>query len=133
MAARLDQNQQDFEARFAALLAAKREADVDVGNAVAAIIGDIRQRGDAALLDLTAKYDRLQADAVSELAVSRDEIDAALDGLTLVVRQSLEMAASRIRAFHERQIPAGFDYQDDAGVGLGMRYTPVDAALPPGT
>ena len=54
MAARLDQNQQDFEARFAALLAAKREADVDVGNAVAAIIGDIRQRGDAALLDPTA-------------------------------------------------------------------------------
>ena len=128
MAARLDQNQQDFEARFAALLAAKREADVDVGNAVAAIIGDIRQRGDAALLDLTAKYDRLQADAVSELAVSRDEIDAALDGLTPALRQSLEMAASRIRAFHERQIPVGFDYQDDAGVGLGMRYTPVDAA-----
>ena len=97
MAARLDQNQQDFEARFAALLAAKREADVDVGNAVAAIIGDIRQRGDAALLDLTAKYDRLQPDAVSELAVGRDEIDAALDGLTPALRQSLEMAASRIR------------------------------------
>ena len=84
MAARLDQNQQDFEARFAALLAAKREADVDVGNAVAAIIENVRQRGDAALLDLTAKYDRLQADTVSELAVSRDEIDAALDGLTPV-------------------------------------------------
>ena len=86
MAARLDQYQQDFEARFAALLAAKREADVDVGNAVAAIIEDIRQRGDAALLDLTSKYDRLQADSVSELAVSGDEVDAALDALTPALR-----------------------------------------------
>ena len=127
MAARLDQGQQDFEARFTELLAAKREADVDVGEAVATIIADLRRRGDAALLDLTARFDRLQADNVAALAVGRDEIDAALDGLTPALRQSLETAATRIRSFHERQRPQGFDYTDDAGVGLGMRYTPVDS------
>ena len=118
MAARLDQNQQDFEARFDALLASKREADVDVGEAVAGIISDVRRRGDAAVLDLTAKFDRLSANSVAELAVGRDEIDAALDGLTPSLRDSLETAAGRIRAFHERQRPEGFDYTDDAGVGL---------------
>ena len=128
MAARLNQNQQDFEARFDALLASKREADVDVGEAVAGIISDVRRRGDAALLDLTAKFDRLTANNVADLAVNRDEIDAALDALTPSLRDSLETAAKRIRAFHERQRPEGFDYTDDTGVGLGMRYTPVDAA-----
>ena len=128
MAARLDQNQQDFEARFDALLASKREADVDVGEAVAGIISDVRRRGDAAVLDLTAKFDRLSANSVAELAVDQNEIDAALDGLTPSLRDSLETAAGRIRAFHERQRPEGFDYTDDAGVGLGMRYTPVDSA-----
>jgi histidinol dehydrogenase len=88
MAARLDQNQQDFEARFDALLASKREADVDVGEAVAGIISDVRRRGDAAVLDLTAKFDRLSANSVAELAVGRDEIDAALDGLTPSLRDS---------------------------------------------
>jgi histidinol dehydrogenase len=128
MAARLNQNQQDFEARFDALLASKREADVDVGEAVAGIISDVRRRGDAALLDLTAKFDRLTANNVADLAVNRDEIEAALDALTPSLRDSLETAAKRIRAFHERQRPEGFDYTDDTGVGLGMRYTPVDAA-----
>ena len=128
MAARLNQNQQDFEARFDALLASKREADVDVGEVVAGIISDVRRRGDAALLDLTAKFDRLTANNVADLAVNRDEIEAALDALTPSLRDSLETAAKRIRAFHERQRPEGFDYTDDTGVGLGMRYTPVDAA-----
>ena len=128
MAVRLDNRQADFEARFETLLAAKREATVDVAEAVAGIIADVRARGDAALLELTAKYDRLDAGSVAELAVGRDEIDAALDGLTPALRDSLETAASRIRSFHERQLPQDFDYTDDQGVGLGMRHTPVDAA-----
>ena len=128
MAVRLDNRQADFEVRFEALLAAKREATVDVAEAVAGIIADMRARGDAALLELTAKYDRLDAGSVAELAVGRDEIDAALDGLTPALRDSLETAASRIRSFHERQLPQDFDYTDEQGVGLGMRETPVDAA-----
>ena len=128
MAVRLDNRQADFEVRFETLLAAKREATVDVAEAVAGIITEVRARGDAALLELTAKYDRLDVGSVAELAVGRDEIDAALDGLTPALRDSLETAASRIRSFHERQRPQDFDYTDDQGVGLGMRHTPVDAA-----
>ena len=128
MAVRLDNRQDDFEARFDMVLASKREATVDVADAVAGIIGDVRARGDAALLELTAKYDLLSAGSMAELAVSRDEIDAALEGLTPALRDSLETAANRIRSFHERQLPQGFDYEDDDGVGLGMRYSPVDAA-----
>ena len=79
MAVRLDNRQADFEVRFETLLAVKREATVDVAEAVAGIIADVRARGDVALLELTAKYDRLDADSVAELAVGRDEIDAALD------------------------------------------------------
>ena len=128
MAVRLDNRQDDFEARFEMVLASKREATVDVADAVAGIIADVRARGDAALLELTSKYDRLPAGSMSELAVGRDEIDAALGGLTPALRDSLETAAARIRRFHERQFPQGFDYEDEDGVGLGMRYSPVDAA-----
>ena len=128
MAVRLDNRQDDFEARFEMVLASKREATVDVADAVAGIIADVRARGDAALLELTAKYDRLSAGSMAELRVGRNEIDAALDGLTPVLRDSLETAAARIRRFHERQLPQGFNYEDEDGVGLGMRYSPVDAA-----
>ncbi|MEC8120488.1 MAG: histidinol dehydrogenase [Pseudomonadota bacterium] len=128
MAVRLDNRQDDFEARFEMVLASKREATVDVADAVAGIIAEVRARGDAALLELTSKYDRLPAGSMAELAVSRDEIDAALGGLTPALRDSLETAAARIRRFHERQFPQGFDYEDEDGVGLGMRYLPVDAA-----
>ncbi len=128
MAVRLDNRQDDFEARFEMVLASKREATVDVADAVAGIIAEVRARGDAALLELTSKYDRLPAGSMAELAVSRDEIDAALGGLTPALRDSLETAAARIRRFHERQFPQGFDYEDEDGVGLGMRYSPVDAA-----
>jgi len=128
MAVRLDNRQDDFEARFEMVLASKREATVDVADAVAGIIAEVRARGDAALLELTAKYDRLPAGSMAELAVSREEIDAALGGLTPALRDSLETAAARIRRFHERQFPQGFDYEDEDGVGLGMRYSPVDAA-----
>ena len=128
MAVRLDNRQDGFEEGFAALLASKREATVDVADTVSSIIADVRARGDAALLELTAKFDGLQAASMAELAVPRAEIDAALQGLTPALRDSLETAASRIRAFHERQRPQGFDFTDDDGVGLGMRYSPVDAA-----
>ena len=128
MAVRLDNRQDGFEEGFAALLASKREATVDVADTVSSIIADVRARGDAALLELTAKFDGMQAGSMAELAVPRSEIDAALDGLTPALRDSLETAAARIRAFHARQLPQGFEFTDDDGVGLGMRYSPVDAA-----
>ena len=128
MAVRLDNRQDGFEQGFSALLASKREATVDVADTVSSIIADVRARGDAALLDLTAKFDGMKAGSMAELAVPRSEIDAALAALTPALRDSLGTAAARIRAFHERQRPQGFDFTDDDGVGLGMRYSPVDAA-----
>ena len=128
MAVRLDNRQDGFEQGFSALLASKREATVDVADTVSSIIADVRARGDAALLELTAKFDGMKAGSMAELAVPRSEIDAALEALTPALRDSLETAAARIRAFHERQRPQGFDFTDDDGVGLGMRYSPVDAA-----
>ena len=127
MAKRLDNSQPGFETDFAALLASKREASPDVGRAVADIIADVRKRGDAAILDLTAKFDGLKVGGVAELAVGQDEIDKATKGLAPELRKSLELAASRIRAFHEMQLPKGFEFKDNEGVGLGMRYSPVDA------
>ena len=128
MAARLDLGQPDFAARFEAVLDAKRESDVNVADSVSQIIGDVRSRGDAALLELTERFDRLKADKVAALAVTRDEIDNALNQLTPELKAALETAATRIRSFHEKQRPEGFEYTDDDGVALGMKFSPVDAA-----
>ena len=128
MAARLDLGQPDFAARFEAVLDAKRESDVNVADSVSQIIGDVRSRGDAALLELTERFDRLKADKVAALAVTRDEIDHALKQLTPELKAALETAATRIRSFHEKQRPEGFEYTDDDGVALGMKFSPVDAA-----
>ena len=128
MAARLDLGQPDFAARFEAVLDAKRESDVNVADRVAQIIANVRSHGDSALLELTERFDRLKADSVEALAVTRDEIDHAFNQLTPDLRHALETAATRIRSFHERQRPEGFEYTDDDGVALGMKFSPVDAA-----
>ena len=127
MAKRLNFASADFLDVFERLLGSKREADSNVHDAVAGIIADIRGRGDDALLAFTAKYDGLAVGSVAELALSADMLQAALDGLDDDLRQSLELAAARIQAFHEKQRPNGFAYTDEAGVELAMRHTAVDA------
>ncbi len=125
----------DFEAGFAQLLGQKREEAEDVDQAVAAIIADVRARGDAAVIDLTAKYDRL-ALTPATLTFSPGEIAAEVAKVSPEDRAALELAARRIRAYHERQMPADAWWQDAAGVGLGWRWTPVSAAglyVPGGT
>ena len=102
----LDTSDADFEAAFAALLSAKREDSPDVDAVVAEIIADVRARGDAALIELTAKFDRLELNA-KKLAVSEAEVDAAIAGVPAEERKALELAAERIRAYHERQMPEG--------------------------
>ena len=94
---------------------------------VAKIIADIRGRGDQALLAYTAKYDGLAVGSVAELVMSGDALQTALDSLDDALRQSLELAATRIQSFHENQLPDGFAYYDETGVQLAMRHTPVDA------
>ena len=127
MAKRLNFASADFLDAFERLLGSKRESDSDVHNAAAEIIADIRRRGDEGLLAFTDTYDGLAVGSVAELAVPGDVLQAALDGLDDALRQSLELAAARIQAFHEKQRPDGFAYSDEAGVQLAMRYTPVDA------
>ena len=127
MAKRLNFASADFLDAFERLLGSKREADSDVHDAVAGIIADIRGRGDDALLAFTAKYDGLAVGSVAKLALSADMLQVALDGLDDDLRQSLELAAARIQAFHEKQRPNGFAYTDEAGVELAMRHTAVDA------
>ncbi|WP_102106883.1 histidinol dehydrogenase [Oceaniglobus roseus] len=117
----------DFEDRFAALLTLKREDSPDVDDAVAAIIADVRARGDAALIELTAKYDRLDL-TPETLAFSRAEIDAACEQVSREDRDALELAATRIRAYHARQMPKDESWTDDTGATLGWRWGPVSAA-----
>ncbi|MFZ3584342.1 histidinol dehydrogenase [Loktanella sp. DJP18] len=123
----LDAKDADFEARFQALLGAKREDSPDVDDAVAAIIADVRARGDQALIDLTARYDRLTLTA-DRLRISAEEVDAACAAVDAADRAALELAAARIRAYHARQMPEDQHWTDDAGASLGWRWTPVSAA-----
>jgi histidinol dehydrogenase len=117
----------DFETRFAAVLGAKREDSPDVDDVVAGIIADVRTRGDAAVLDLTAKFDRLTLTA-DQLRVSEAEIDAEIAKVPDAERVALETAAQRIRAYHTRQMPKDEMWTDPDGATLGWRWTPVSAA-----
>ena len=127
MAQFLSTQDDTFEAQFAALLGAKREEAVDVDDAVAAIIADVRARGDAAVCDLTARYDRLQL-TPSGLIFTQDEIETEIARVVPEDRAALELAADRIHAYHARQRPADEMWQDDSGARLGWRWTPVSAA-----
>ena len=117
----------DFEPRFATLLAQKREADADVDADVAAIVGEVAARGDAALMELTDRFDRLRLTPAT-LAFSEAEIDAAVARVDPEDRAALELAAARIHAYHERQRPEDARWTDASGAELGWRWTPVAAA-----
>ena len=127
MPQRLDACDAGFAAAFAALVANRRESDADVSADVAAIIAAVRARGDAAVAELTAKFDRVDL-AAQGWRIPASALDAALDGLDPELRSALDMAATRIRAFHERQKPQGNDATDAQGVRTGVRWTAVEAA-----
>ena len=120
-------NDEDFAGRFAALQEMKREQSVDVNQAVATIIDDVRKRGDEALIALTEKYDR-QTLSAETLRIGDDEIDAAMQACAPETKAALELAAQRIGDFHARQKPDDARFKDAAGVEMGHRWTPVDAA-----
>lgn len=117
----------DFEARFVALLGAKREDSPDVDAVVADIIADVRLRGDVAVLELTAKFDRLEL-TPQTMRFSPEEIEAECALVSDADRAALELAATRIRAYHSRQMPSDEMWTDDVGATLGWRWTPVSAA-----
>ncbi|MCV2871527.1 histidinol dehydrogenase [Defluviimonas sp. WL0050] len=116
-----------FEAAFVRLLSAKREDAPDVDAAVAGIIADVRDRGDAAVIELTAKFDRLELTPTT-MAFSEAEIDAECAKVFDADRAALELAAERIRAYHTRQMPEDARWTDAAGAEIGWRWGPVDAA-----
>ena len=117
----------DFTARFDALASARRESTADVSRDVAAIVARVRDEGAAAVADYTRRFDRHDLDATG-WAIDPAECEAAFHALDPGLSNALELAAARIRAYHERQRPADTDYVDDAGVRLGARWRPVDAA-----
>ena len=123
----LDATAPDFETAFAALLSAKREDSPDVDTAVAGIIAQVRAEGDAALIALTEKFDRTTL-TPDTLRISAEEIAHAVDEVSAQDRTALELAATRIRAYHARQLPEDASWTDDAGATLGWRWTPVSAA-----
>ncbi len=132
---RLNATDPSFEQALDQVLNLKRETDEDVGQAVAAILHDVRQRGDAALFEYTARFDRLEL-GPETIRVGPEEILQAREACSADALDALNKAAQRIRAFHEKQLPDDLDYVDDAGVRLGHRWTPVSAAglyVPGGT
>jgi len=117
----------DFEARFAAFLMSKREDAVDVDHAVAAIIADVRARGDRALIELTERFDKLSL-TPERLVFSEAEIEVECARVGPEDRAALELAAERIRVYHQRQMPEGQTWVDAAGASLGWRWGAVSAA-----
>jgi putative nucleotidyltransferase with HDIG domain len=117
----------DFEVAFTRLLGMKREDSPDVDAIVAGIIADVRSRGDAAVIELTAKFDRLHLTSET-LRFSETEIDAHCANVPAAEREALELAAERIRVYHTRQMPEDASWTDETGATLGWRWTAVEAA-----
>jgi histidinol dehydrogenase len=135
MALRLDEGAVGFDAEFSRLIDRRRDQEADVRARVEAIVAGVAADGDAALIDLSWRFDRLRLEA-SQLRIDEDEMERAARDCPGELRAALEMAAGRIRAFHERQRPADDDFEDALGVRLGLRWRPLDAVgiyVPGGT
>jgi histidinol dehydrogenase len=132
---RLDASAADFEERFSALLATKREAAQDVDDTVRGIIEDVAARGDEALIDYSKRFDHIDLGETG-IALTKAEIDAAESKVPEETLAALDLAHARIRAFHERQRPEDLRYKDEAGVELGWRWSALESVglyVPGGT
>ena len=126
---RLSTAARDFETTFERVLHWSAETDAAIEGQVAAIVNDVRVRGDAALLEYTARFDGLHAADVRALEIAPDELAGALECITPAQRTALEAAAQRVRAYHERQLEAcgrSWQYRDADGTLLGQKVTPLD-------
>ncbi|TNE60783.1 MAG: histidinol dehydrogenase, partial [Sphingomonadales bacterium] len=118
----------DFLERFDALVNARRESDSDVGEQVATILSDVKSRGDDALAEYSLRFDSYELAEENDWSISAAECRKAYDALDPSLRDALELAAARIRAYHADQMPADRDFTDDAGVRQGAIWRAVDAA-----
>jgi len=125
MPRRLDSRDAGFAAAFDALVEAARDTDLQVADVVAGVIADVAARGDAAVAELTLRFDRI--DLADGVEIGSEQIDRACAEVSPELMAALELAATRIRAFHERQRPSDHDGVDDAGVRAGYRWSPVDS------
>jgi histidinol dehydrogenase len=135
MPVRLDSSSADFAERFAGFHATKREAAADIEAATRAIVDDVAERGDAALLEATRKFDRLDLKA-GDLRVTPAEIDAAVKACDAATLDALKFARDRIEVFHQRQLPKDERFTDALGVELGWRWSAIEAVglyVPGGT
>ena len=135
MPKRLDTRDKDFEAAFAGFLGARRHPDADVRDAVAAILADVRDRGDAAVIAWSERFDGVTL-TPETLRVAGSDLAAAPASCPTEVMEALALAARRIGDFHRRQMPDDLDYVDEAGLRLGQRWTAIAAVglyVPGGT
>ncbi|MBV8124602.1 MAG: histidinol dehydrogenase [Paucibacter sp.] len=119
----------DFEAEFQRVLHWSAETDAAIETRVAEILADVKQRGDAAVLAFTARFDQLEARDMQALELSREELKAAFEAITPAQREALTAAAARVRSYHERQLEAcgrSWSYRDADGTLLGQKVTPLD-------
>ena len=126
---RLSTASASFEAEFKARLHWSAQADAEIEQRVADILADVQQRGDAAVLDYTARFDGLQARVMAELELTQTELRAAFDSIPTAQRDALQAAASRVRSYHEAQKKAcgeSWSYRDEDGTLLGQKLTPLD-------
>ncbi len=116
----------DFRSRLDALLDFEGAQDESVDRTVAAILADVKIRGDAAVVEYTNRFDRIKVQSLQELELTRDELTRALDGLPKDQREALEAAARRVRSYHERQPLQSWQYEETDGTLLGQKVTPLD-------
>ena len=129
--ARISTTSATFEAEFQARLHISAETNTAVVAQVAAILSDVRGRGDAAVLEYTARWDQLSADNMAALELTQAELKQAFDGLPTAQRDALQAAAARIRTYHQAQLKAmgqSWRYRDAEGTLLGQKVTPIDRA-----
>lgn len=124
---RLNTTSSQFAAELKAVLARRGEQSGSVAEPVRAILADVQKRGDEALCEYTERFDRLKL-SPAQLRISEAEIRETADRVAPETKEALALAAERIRAFHEAQLPKDLDYTDEAGLRLGMRWTALDAA-----
>ncbi len=123
---KLSTQQADFDSRLSKLLAFEETADDVLEVTVAAILKDVRKRGDVAVLEYTSKFDRLPLANASAMELSRDELRNAFDGLPAEQRVALEAAAQRVTEYHQKQVQDSWSYTDADGTLLGQQVTPLD-------
>ena len=125
---KLNISEDNFKSNLSLLLRNNQETNLDTYNTVLNIINKIQEFGNKALLDLVRKYDGIKVNKVEDLKITQKQLKLAYESLNIQEKQALELAANRIKSFHQRQIPTDLEYQDDIEVDLGLKYLPVSSA-----